>query len=270
MKPDSRIDGRKKKNVICIACSWFCATVENVSPSVRLAAMNSSTARIEQRRGCPCIGTREDEPREQRASASPGSGRSRRRGRSCRSSPRAPSPASASRFSIVPRSRSRVIASPVISTIVIVRIDAHQPRDDVVLRDRLGVVARVRDELERAGLRRERRAAGRSGRATSADCASWAERRQRVAGRRRVGRVGLDQQRRPLAADQRAREVRPESSRRTAPRRSPASARRRLRPRPRRRMRSSRCCAAPATMLRENSLLVGDRAAPSAGAWDRS
>jgi hypothetical protein len=36
MNPDSRIDGRKKKNVICIACSWFCAIDENVRPSVRL------------------------------------------------------------------------------------------------------------------------------------------------------------------------------------------------------------------------------------------
>ncbi len=43
MKPDSRIDGRKKKNVICIACSWLRAIDEKVMPSVRLAAMNSST-----------------------------------------------------------------------------------------------------------------------------------------------------------------------------------------------------------------------------------
>ena len=43
MKPDSRIDGRKKKNVICIACSWLRAIEEKVMPSVRLAAMNSST-----------------------------------------------------------------------------------------------------------------------------------------------------------------------------------------------------------------------------------
>jgi hypothetical protein len=30
MKPDSRIDGRKKKKVICIACIWFRAMVEKV------------------------------------------------------------------------------------------------------------------------------------------------------------------------------------------------------------------------------------------------
>ena len=30
MKPESRIEGRKKKNVICIACSWMRASVEKV------------------------------------------------------------------------------------------------------------------------------------------------------------------------------------------------------------------------------------------------
>ena len=29
-KPDSRIFGRKNIIDICIACNWFCATVENV------------------------------------------------------------------------------------------------------------------------------------------------------------------------------------------------------------------------------------------------
>ena len=28
MKPESRIDGKKTKNVICIACIWVFATVE--------------------------------------------------------------------------------------------------------------------------------------------------------------------------------------------------------------------------------------------------
>ena len=37
MKPDSRIDGRKKKKVICIACSWLRASVEKVKPTARLA-----------------------------------------------------------------------------------------------------------------------------------------------------------------------------------------------------------------------------------------
>ena len=39
MNPESRIDGRKKKNVICIACSWFFASVEKVNPTARLASM---------------------------------------------------------------------------------------------------------------------------------------------------------------------------------------------------------------------------------------
>jgi hypothetical protein len=37
MKPDSRIEGRKKNIAICIACSWFAATVEKVKPTARLA-----------------------------------------------------------------------------------------------------------------------------------------------------------------------------------------------------------------------------------------
>ncbi|MND06747.1 hypothetical protein D3C83_283080 [compost metagenome] len=56
MKPESRIDGRKKKNVICIACSWLRAIDENVMPSVRLAAMNSSTI-PNSTTTLPCIGT---------------------------------------------------------------------------------------------------------------------------------------------------------------------------------------------------------------------
>ena len=43
MKPDSRIDGRKKKNVICMACSWLRASELKVMPSVRFAQMKSST-----------------------------------------------------------------------------------------------------------------------------------------------------------------------------------------------------------------------------------
>ena len=39
MKPESRMDGRKKKNAICTACSWFCARVEKVMPMERFAAM---------------------------------------------------------------------------------------------------------------------------------------------------------------------------------------------------------------------------------------
>ena len=57
-----------------------------------------------------------------------------------------------SRFSIVPRSRSRVMARPVIMTIVIVSIDAHQAGHDVVLRDRLPG-CRARGPADRSGRR---------------------------------------------------------------------------------------------------------------------
>ena len=53
-----------------------------------------------------------------------------------------------SRFSMVPRSRSRVIARPVIMTIVIVRTTPIRPGHDVVLRDRFGVVERVDAQID--------------------------------------------------------------------------------------------------------------------------
>ena len=45
MKPDSRIDGRNTKNVICIAWNCDCALVEISRPSVRLATISSTAAR---------------------------------------------------------------------------------------------------------------------------------------------------------------------------------------------------------------------------------
>ena len=44
MNPDSNSEGRKKKNAICIACSWFLAMVEKVMPTARLAAMKKTSA----------------------------------------------------------------------------------------------------------------------------------------------------------------------------------------------------------------------------------
>ena len=44
MKPDSRIDGRNTKKVICIAWNCDCARVEISSPSVRLARISSTEA----------------------------------------------------------------------------------------------------------------------------------------------------------------------------------------------------------------------------------
>ena len=51
MNPDKSIDGKKKKNVICIACNWLRAMVEKVNPTARLAAIkmisaSDSTARL--------------------------------------------------------------------------------------------------------------------------------------------------------------------------------------------------------------------------------
>ena len=42
MKPDSRIEGSRMKSEACIACSWFCVTVEMVKPIARLTVMNSA------------------------------------------------------------------------------------------------------------------------------------------------------------------------------------------------------------------------------------
>ena len=65
-----------------------------------------------------------------------------------------------SRFSIVPRSRSRVIARPVIMTIVMRQDHAHEAGHDVVLGDDLRVVERVDPHVDRAvgGVERSERA----------------------------------------------------------------------------------------------------------------
>ena len=109
----------------------------------------------------------------------------------------------ASRFSIVPRSRSRVIARPVIITIVIVRITPIRPGTMLYCVIAFGVVAAV-DRAPRTAA--APRASGASGPmqvlARNATRASSRQRGDRVAGGRRVGRIGLDQQRRPLAAQQ--------------------------------------------------------------------
>ena len=56
MKPVSSIDGRKKKNVSCMACSWLRAMVEKVNPTARLAAMKSTSTDDSSHR-LPTIGT---------------------------------------------------------------------------------------------------------------------------------------------------------------------------------------------------------------------
>ena len=57
MKPDSRIDGRKKKNVICIACSWFRASVEKVKPTREVGGDEQRARRASSSDELPSIGT---------------------------------------------------------------------------------------------------------------------------------------------------------------------------------------------------------------------
>ena len=42
MKPDSRIEGSIMKNEACMACNWFCVSVEMVKPMARFTVMNSA------------------------------------------------------------------------------------------------------------------------------------------------------------------------------------------------------------------------------------
>ena len=65
MKPDRRMEGRKMKKVICMACIWLRATVENKKPSERLTRMKSETA-ARKASGEPRKGT----PNKRRAPAS--------------------------------------------------------------------------------------------------------------------------------------------------------------------------------------------------------
>ena len=106
---------------------------------------------------------------------------------------------------------------------------AHQPRHDVVLRDRLGVVEPVHAHVERRPASRRARASGPA----SGPCARPTRRAahgadERGARGRRIGRVGLEQHRRALAAQQLAREVGRDAHARTAPSPAPSASRRRL------------------------------------------
>jgi hypothetical protein len=71
MNPDSRIDGRKKKNVICIACSWFCAIDENVRPERQIGRDEKQHRKV-QHAEVAVHRDVEDELREDQAPASPG------------------------------------------------------------------------------------------------------------------------------------------------------------------------------------------------------
>ena len=108
----------------------------------------------------------------------------------------------ASRLSIVPRSTSRVTESAVKISIVMVRIVPIRPGTMLSWLDPGRVVARVLADLERrrplCGIARSLRSAGLT---------DLLERAKRRARRHRIGRVGRDQQRRPVAAPQRALEA---------------------------------------------------------------
>ncbi len=44
IKPDNKIDGKKKNMVSCTACNCVLATAENVKPTAKLAAINGKLA----------------------------------------------------------------------------------------------------------------------------------------------------------------------------------------------------------------------------------
>ena len=84
--------------------------------------------------------------------------------------------------------------------------DAHETGDDVVLRDRFGVVAGVNAQVDRAA-----RASKIGERALEIvlerHLHEHAQRTDGVAGCGRIGRIGLDEQHRPVAAQEVAAEV---------------------------------------------------------------
>src|SRR5262249_8285599 len=109
------------------------------------------------------------------------------------------------RFSIVPRSRSRVMARPVIITIVMVN-HAHETRNDVVLRNNFGIVGRVDAKFDWPACRTER-----SKRSFQIVLQGYIKKRwQRAESDSRGGRISrvrLDQQCRTIAAQEIAAEI---------------------------------------------------------------
>ena len=231
MKPDSSIVGRKKKNVICIACSWFCASDESVMPTVRLAAMNSSDARrraattLPDDRHVEEVARREqddrrlDQPDDDVGHDLAGHHLERPRRRREQVLHRAALALARHREAGHHHHRHR-------------QDHAHQPGHDVVLRDRLrGCRAGARAPRTAPARRRS----GASGpvrslrwRPTCASSRTAASAAPVAAG---IGGVGLDQQRRALAAQQLRARSRPGivTTNCTSPR---ASARVARRPRP--------------------------------------
>ena len=121
---------------------------------------------------------------------------------------------------MVPRSRSRVIASPVIITIVMVRITPMRPGTMLFCATPFGVVEPVDPHLERqlsaararATPDRARKGCERAGELPPCDRRrQLAHRGEGGAGRRRVGGIGFDEERGAFAAQQAAGEARPGS-----------------------------------------------------------
>ena len=108
----------------------------------------------------------------------------------------------ASRLSMVPRSVSRVTDSAVKISMVRVRIVPISPGTMLSALERRRVVAGVLADLER-----RRRDVGDGAVVLQRGAHDLRERAERRPGRHRIGRVGGDQQRRPVAAAQRALEV---------------------------------------------------------------
>jgi hypothetical protein len=125
MKPERSSEGRKKNIVICIACIWLLASVEKVKPMARLVAMKRMR-RVERSTRLPTMGTSKrnlaagedhdhlDVAHHDVWTILPSITSSGRTG-------------VASRFSMVPRSRSRVIAMEVIITSVMVSTTPMSP-----------------------------------------------------------------------------------------------------------------------------------------------
>ena len=114
----------------------------------------------------------------------------------------------ASRFSIVPRSRSRVTASEVMITMVRVRMVPTRPGHDVVAGEPFRVVAAVDAQVE-GGLALGELAQRPLQVMLERPDLQGAQGAQRVAGGDRVAGVALDQQLRAVAAQQVARRTRP-------------------------------------------------------------
>ena len=120
-------------------------------PSARLPAMKSPSATRSSGTE-PRTGRRKKKP-TRRGSAAPGYSRSQYRATILAIITSSGRTGMASRFSIVPRSRSLVIDSVVMNRVDNSQHDADQPRHDIEHGQLLGIVAGVNDELERRRLR---------------------------------------------------------------------------------------------------------------------